>query len=170
MYSMKRQEKTEFHIGEYTFYVNKFSAFYSANISAELTKAISPVIGGIAPLVGGFGEQFSLADVDLDKAGAALQTAFSQLSGEDIEKIIAKLLVVTKNVSFSGPLTEGNVRILTMDDADEIFCGEVENMILLCVKVIELNYKGFFKKLAARFGVRAENMVTAELQNTESST
>lgn len=170
MYSMKRQETTEFHIGEYTFYVRKFAAFYAANISAELTKTVAPVIGGIAPLLGGLGDQFDIEKLDMEQAGAALQTAFSQLTGEEFERVISKLLINDKNVSISGPLTEGNVRVMTKDDANEIFCGEVENMILLCVKVIELNYKGFFSKLAARFGNRIAILEAAESMNTESST
>lgn len=170
MYSVKRQETTEFHIGEYTFYVRKFAAFYAANVSAELTKTVAPIIGGIAPLMGGMGERFSLADVNMDYAGAALQTAFSQLTGEEFERVISKLLINDRNVSVSGPATEGSVRIMSKDDANEIFCGEVENMILLCVKVIELNYKGFFKKVAARFGNLSVNTEAAESKTTESLT
>lgn len=41
---------------------------------------------------------------------------------------------------------------LDMDTANELFCGNIQDMFVLCFRVIMLNFKGFFKNLAALSG------------------
>ena len=63
-----------------------------------------------------------------------------------------KLLVDHKNVSVEGEATGGDVKQLTLDLANEVFCGEIQDMYILCWEVIKLNFGGFFKKLGAQSG------------------
>jgi hypothetical protein len=42
--------------------------------------------------------------------------------------------------------------VLDKDLADEVFCGNVQDMFVLCVHVIKLNFNGFFEKLATLSG------------------
>ena len=41
---------------------------------------------------------------------------------------------------------------LTSDLVNEIFCGEVQDLFILCFYVIRLNFNGFFKKITGLSG------------------
>lgn len=41
---------------------------------------------------------------------------------------------------------------LDSDLADELFCGDVQDLFVLCFHVIRLNFNGFFKKLSTLSG------------------
>ena len=63
-----------------------------------------------------------------------------------------KLLIDNKNISVEGEATDGDTKPLTMDLANEVFCGEIQDMYILCFEVIKINFKGFFEKIGAQFG------------------
>lgn len=152
---MKQMEVTEKKIGESTFYIKPFPAFVSANISGELAALITPMLGGLAPLVGGLGDDggsFDIGNVNIEDAMPAVSNAFAGLSGDKFEKLMKKLLIDHKNVSVECEATNGEAKVLTYDLANEVFCMEIEDMYILCFEVIRLNFGGFFKKLGARFG------------------
>ena len=46
--------------------------------------------------------------------------------------------------------TEG--QILDENLINEMFCGEVQDMFILCFHVIQLNFNGFFKRFAGLSG------------------
>ena len=59
------------------------------------------------------------------------------------------------------------VELLSHLQLDELFCGEVEDMFVLMWYVIQVNFSGFFKKLAARFGLVGDLFQKAQTtQNT----
>lgn len=157
---MKRMETTEKVIGENTFYIRPFSAFTAANISAELTSVLSPMVGSVGAMIGkvdasSVEDSVDLADImnlDIEKALPALAAAFGSLSGDRMEKLMLRLLVDNKNIAVEGEATDGRTVQLSKDLADEVFCGEVQDMFILCYEVIKVNYGNFFKKLVARFG------------------
>lgn len=162
---MKRMEVTVQKIGENTFYLRPFAAFTAANISGELVALFTPMLGSLAPLVpeagAGKGDiapeegenaPVSIMDLDVDKALPALADAFSGLSGAKFERIMMKLLIDHGNISVESEATDWETKIMTRDIADEVFCGEVQDMFILCWYVIKLNFSGFFKKLGTRFG------------------
>lgn len=182
---MKRMEITEKVIGENTFYIKPFAAFTAANISGEVTAVLSPILGGLAPLFGEMekesgkdseGEKSESAnwmDMDIEKALPSIADALGNVSGDKVEHIMKRLLVIHGNVSVEGPDTDGDVKKLDQDLADEVFCGEIQDMVILCYEVIKLNFRGFFKKLGARSGSLAERLrrtVTPTSVNGESST
>lgn len=171
---MKRMEVTEKEIGENTFYIRPFAAFTAANISGEVVSVLSPVLGGLAPLFGnmetGSGKKGSMGtetenvmDMDIEKALPSITDALSNVSGDKIEHLMKRLLIDNGNISVEGPDTDGDVKVLNRDLADEVFCGEIQDMLILCFEVIKLNFNGFFKKLGARSGSpigRLQQMVT----------
>lgn len=186
---MKRMEVTEKTIGENTFYIRPFSAFVAANISGELSAVIAPLLGSLGPLLGDtdvnaaaqqlepdFGKDKAAvaADVlnmDVEKIMPVLATAFSSISGDKFEHLMKRLLVDNQNISVEGEVTDGSTKILSKDLADEIFCGELQDMFILCFEVIKVNFGGFFRKLASQFGNRptATQTETPNMANMASS-
>lgn len=172
---LKRTEKTKITIGDYDFYVSKFGAFKSANLSGELVRLFTPIIASIVPaasvLLGGDEESQSILDKDIDKGfeslAPALAGAFNNLSGKQIEELMRKLLIEERNISFveKDCMDPNKVRIMEWEDADELFCGDLQDMYQLAIKVIQLNYKGFFKKLAAPYGLDVEKVGAAMMQS-----
>lgn len=166
---MKQLETTEKIIGDNAFYIRPFPAFVAANISGELASLLTPLLGSIAPIF--FNDNSNdIMDMDIENVLPSVTTAFSSLSGEKFESLMKKLLIDNNNVSVEGVDTENKPMRLTYDLANEIFCGEVQDMYILCIEVIKLNFKGFFKKLGDQFGGLQKIMQTETpiLANTDS--
>lgn len=187
VFRMKRMETTEKVIGENTFYIRPFAAFTASNVSCEAIAVLSPIIGGLAPLFGNMEKEetskadnkgegsdaMNWMDMDIEEALPSITDALSSVSGDKVEHLMKRLLVDYGNISVEGPDTDGNVKKLDRDLADEVFCGEIQDMVILCYEVIKLNFRGFFKKLGARSGSLAERLqrtVTPTSVNGESST
>lgn len=164
---MKRMEVTEQKIGEKTFYLKPFPAFVAANLSGELAALITPMLGSLAPLLGSInddgekrtgGSDTDILDMDIADAIPAVSRAFSSLTGDKLEQLLNKLLIDNKNISVECEETNGEVKRLDKDLANEIFCCEVQDLYILCWYVIKLNFGGFFKKLGTRFGGLKERL------------
>lgn len=154
---MKRMEVTQKKIGEYTFYIKRFPAFTAANISGDLAALVAPMIGAIAPLFGGESKSAEkiasdLLNSDIEEALPTITKAFSGLTGKQVERLMKKLLIDSENISVEGEATEGQVVVMNADLADEVFCGDLQDMFVLCFEVLKLNFSGFFKKLGAQSG------------------
>ena len=78
---MKQMEVTEKTIGQNTFYIRPFPAFVAVNISGELASVLTPILGGLASIVGGNAEN-GILDADIDQALPAITQAFSGISGD----------------------------------------------------------------------------------------
>ena len=148
MTAQKQMEVKQKQIGENTFYIKPFSAFTAANISGDLAAVLSPMLGALAPLL----STESRANIEDDAALEALGNAFSGLSGDTVERLFKKLLIDSKNISAEAEATDWKVKLMTLDLANEIFCGSVEEMYMLCLEVIKINFGGFFRKLGIQFG------------------
>lgn len=168
---MKQLEVTQKTIGGVNFYIKPFPAFTAANISGDLANLVAPLFGGVAGAFGGSKAE-DIMSMEIDEALPAVSSAFSGLSGDKFERLMRKLLVDNKNISVECEATDGETQVLSYDLANEVFCGEVQDMYILCYEVIRLNYKSFFKKLGARFGnlLEAVKAKTPSSENTESST
>lgn len=145
--------KAERTIGENTFYVRPFPAFVSANLTGELASLVTPLIASLAPLMadGGKGDDSSVLDLDAEVAAPALAKGMSSLSGDKVEGLLRKLLTKYKNISVE--LADGSeAQVLTDDLANEVFCGEAQDMFILAYEVIKVNFSGFFKKIGNQFG------------------
>lgn len=139
---MKQFQTTKETVGDMDFYITPFPALKAANISAELASVLTPVIGALAPLAVNSKDGADLMDMDV---GAAVR-AISKLSldGDSFEKLIRKLLL-GGNIAVEISDDSGNVsqRRLDADLLNEIFCGDVQDMFVLCFYVIRLNFRGF---------------------------
>jgi len=156
---LRQMEPTIERIGTKKFYITPFSAFKAANLTGELASVLAPLLGTLAPLVGessSKGESSQkdagLMDIDAGKAVAAMSGCGS-ISGDKLE-VLMKRLLLGDNIVVEAPDEDGNVRHERLDRelADELFCGEVHEMFLLCFYVIRLNFNCFFKKLTALSG------------------
>lgn len=142
---MKQQETKKFTVGEYDFHIHPFSAFKSANLSGELIAIASPLIAGLAPMIM---KESDPLNMNIDSAMPGISQAFESISGDNIEMILKKLLV-SKNIVVE--LDKGDTW-LDEDIANEIFCGNVQDMFILAFHVIQVNYSGFFGKLSNQSG------------------
>ena len=144
--------KSEKTIGDNTFYVRPFPAFVSANMSGELAALVMPILTSLTPmLAGGVQDGASALDLNAEVAGPALANGLAALSGDKVERLMKKLLTTHGNVSveLSGAK---DAQKLTEDLANEIFCGDVQDMFILAFEVIKVNFSGFFKKIGTQFG------------------
>ena len=156
---MRQLEPVYKQIGDYEFAITPFPAFKAANISGELASTLSPLAGAFAPLIGAVmksgdgknGDSASVMDMDVTEAAKAL-SGCSAISGDRLEALMKKLLL-GGNISVKYE-EDGKQRTKRLDEdlANELFCGNVQDMYVLCVCVIQINYNGFFKRLAALSG------------------
>lgn len=52
--ALKQMEAKKVTVGDNSFHIKPFPAFKAANLTGELASVLSPLIGAIAPLVGGW--------------------------------------------------------------------------------------------------------------------
>lgn len=160
---MKRMEVTEKVIGENKFYLKPFPAFAAVNISGELAATLTPILGGLASVVStedgnSIKEKAAgLMDVDIDEALPVFTKSLSGLSGANLERLMRKLLVESGNISVQCEATGGEVQVMSKELADEVFCGDVQDMFILAFEVIRLNFNGFFKKIGDLFGIQEQD-------------
>ena len=158
---MKQHEiKQERVLGGNTFYVRPFGAFKAANMSGEIMSILMPIIARAAPIAVGAEVKngvINLLDMDAEKAAPHLANAMSGISGDKLELLLRKLLIQHKNISVE--IDGKDAETLTADLADELFCGDMQDMFILAFDVIKANYSGFFEKLGSQFG-RAINGTT----------
>ena len=150
--AMKQMETTNVKISGIDFYIKPFPAFKAANLTGELASVLTPLLSAFAPLLNenddeSDNENRSLMDVDVSKAAEAMSNC-SAINGDKLE-ILMKKLLLGGHISVEVPDENGDVEVtkLDMDIANEVFCGEVQDMFILCFYVMKLNFKGFFKKL-----------------------
>lgn len=146
--AMKQLEPTIEKVGGTKFYITPFPAFKAANLTGELASVLAPLLGVLAPLV----NDGSLMDVDAGRAAEAM-AGCTAINGDKLEKLMQKLLL-GGHIVVEAPNEDGEIegQRLDMDLANEIFCGEVQDMFVLCFHVIKLNFNGFFKKFASLSG------------------
>ena len=149
---MKQMEPLKAKVGETNFFITPFPAFKAANLTGELASMLTPLLSAFAPLVNGESKG-GLMDIDVNEAAQAMQGC-SSISGDKLEVLMKKLLLGGHIVAEIRDDEEGKVepQRLDMDIANEIFCGEVQDMFVLCFHVIKLNFNGFFKKFASQSG------------------
>lgn len=147
--ALKQMEATKVKVGGNNFFIKPFPAFKAANLTGELASVLSPLLGALAPFVG---DGKDLMDVDVNEAANALAGA-TVINGVRLEGLLKKLLL-GGNIIIEYEYDNEEVRqeVLDKDLADEVFCGDVQDMFVLAFHVVRLNFNGFFGKLAALSG------------------
>lgn len=169
---MKQFETKTKQIGNNVFYIRPFPALTAACLSGDLAAVLTPLLGGIAPLAmqSSDNKDKALFDMNIDEIMPAITGAAATLSGDKIETLLKKLLINHRNISVA---LEGSdkVELMTEDLLNEIFCGDVQDMFLLAVEVVRVNFDGFFRKLGNQFGVvSGKKMVLPSMSNSVSLT
>ena len=159
---MRQFKPTIKTIGENRFYIRPFPAFTAAKMTGDLAAVAAPALAAIAPIAvkysgdkGSNGGKRTL-DTDISDLAPALQGAFSGLSGDKLEYLCRELLVAHGNVSVSPGGDDSDNKLLDEDAVNELFCGGLDEMFMLIFEVIKFNFSGFFKKLAAQYGLGGE--------------
>ena len=176
---MKQTDVIEKVIGDAHFYIRPFPAFVAANISGDLAALVTPMLASLAPLFEDKKEdgttepkEFDIMNLDVAQALPAVSSAFSGLNGATFEKLMRKLLTDNGNISVECEATDNNVKLMDYDTANAVFCGEIQDMFILCFEVIRINFGSFFKKLVSRFGglQGAIDKLTGATKNTANLT
>lgn len=175
MSRLRQTEPKRVTVSGYNFYIKPFPAFRAANITGELASVLTPLLSALAPLVEAFDKddsQKDLMDLDIsdEKVMSSVATAFEGISGNKVELLLRKLLIGSQNIVVELTDEDGNKdqEILDEDIANEVFCGELQDMFILAFEVVRLNFNGFFKKIAGQFGKGKVAGTAMESQNTES--
>lgn len=145
---LKQMEPTVKMIGEHTFYLRPLPAMRAAKVSGQLIAALAPVFAGIAPLLGENSGEVSQLDV------GAIAEGLGMLDENKLDSLIRALLFSYGNVAVE---TEGKAVSLTEDLVNELFCGEVQDLFLLCGYVVQENFQSFFRKWSSLSG--AQNLL-----------
>ena len=161
---MKQTDKKMKVIGGRTFYIGYLPAFKAANVSGELSAVVGPLLGGLAPAFK-VNDVRELANVKVEDLLTPLASALSNVDGDKVEHLIKRLIITYENISVKCQETGNQVEILSEDLANEIFCGEMQDMLLLCIEVVKMNFKSFFKKGADQFGELRSKISDLQMQN-----
>ena len=160
--------KAERDLNGNRFFIRPFAAFTAANISGDVSSLIMPILSSIVPVTGraaeSKGEAASLLDINVEDAAPALASGLSAISGDKVESLLKKLLVKHGNISVTREGEDNNER-LTEDLANELFCGNAQDMFILAFDVIKANYSGFFEKL----GIQSGEAIAALIQKPKPS-
>ena len=185
--ALKQLEAHIENIDGMTFAIRPFPAFKAANLTGELASTLAPIFAALMPLLGdtdvsGIGSgpnamenaqaaaAKSLEDIDVRKAASAIQN-IAGLDGDRIENLMKKLLLGGHiTVSYSDDEGQRIQEILDADTANEIFCGSIDAMFILCFDVIKVNFSGFFEKLARQSGTPTSETSSTEAQTPEKRT
>ena len=156
--ALRQIEPTKVTVNNCNFYITPFPAFKAANLSGELASTLAPLLGAIVPLI----EDSDLMDVDVNNAAKAMMNC-SAINGDRVEVLMKKLLlgghIVVEIQNENGEIEPQR---LDMDMANEIFCGEIQDMFVLCFYVIKLNFNSFFKKVVDLYGKAKQKEGTAK--------
>ena len=146
---MKQMDvKRERTLGGNKYFVRPFGAFTSARLGGDVMHFVMPFIGSFATLAKGTRSTDSLLDVDI---ASVIPNLTNSISGDKLESILKKLLVSHNNISVEIE-GEAMAKPLTEDLANELFCGETQDMFILAWEVVAANFGGFFGKLAGPSG------------------
>lgn len=153
----KQMKVTEKAIGQNMYYIRPFGAFEAAAVGTDLAKLAGPLLSGISPMFGGSGD-VDIMGSDVGAAADALGAALATLDSKEFVRLMKELLTDSKNITVECEETNNQAKVLTYELANEIFCTDLQDMLVLCVEVIKVNYNGFFSKLGDQFGSLGEIM------------
>lgn len=171
---MKQQNTKKVIIDEMAFYIRPFGAFSAAGMTATLGKTIGPVLGGVAPVISDYmsgedGKTKSVEELDFGIVATGIGDSLAAVDPDGLVAMLKMLLTDHHNITYCNN-EGGESSVLTEDDCNEIFCQDLGGMMTLALEVVKVNFSGFFGKLAARYGIRMDEMKAAIMKNTEVST
>lgn len=166
---MKQFDPISKTIGSNEYKIYPFPAFKAANLSGELIKTVAPAISVFTAMFADKTVQ-DIADTAIqDLDGAAISSAFANLDGSVVERLLKQLLITNRNIVIvNNDYPDG--AWLTEEIANETFCMNVQDMYILAYNVIKTNYSGFFGKPISQSGDAAKVSAAATSANTANLT
>jgi len=148
---------TEFEQNGNVFYIRPLDPFTSLKLLGDLQKLVSPIIGNVFSAMGNKSgseeeqEKISVMDKNIDVG--AVEKAFAALAehvdGQKLESMAMRIL--DKNyVSIS--IDGADTTRLDKPQINELFTGNVSDMLMLIVEVLKANYGDFTKLFNALSG------------------
>lgn len=144
----------EFQQNDNTFYIRPFDPFQSIRLLGDLQKLVSPVIGNVFSSLGGESSEksdVSIMDKKIDMG--AVEKAFAALAehvdGQKLESMAMRILdknYVSVSIDGAEPVRLGQAQI------NELFTGNVTDMLILIVEVLRVNYGDFTKLFGSLSG------------------
>lgn len=152
---LKQMESETHEVGGRNYYIIPFGAFKAANLSGEIASVLAPALGALTPILmshSGENAEETFDNINPNEVASAVASC-SSIDGDAIERLLKKLLL-GGNVSVEMIDDEGNsdIKRLTEDLANEVFCGNVQNMFVLAFYVIKMNYRDFFVSIPNQLG------------------
>ncbi|MCQ2559156.1 MAG: hypothetical protein MJ157_00335 [Clostridia bacterium] len=135
---LKQMETVSKTIAGYVFYLRPLPAFRAVNLLGEFAACFGPLAASLLPW---------LQKENWD--WAEFSGAWRNLSGEQIENLLDKLLIQPGNLAVE---MENEPHKLSRDFLNETFCGELTGLLQLVIEVLKLNYQSFFGKVGDLFG------------------
>ena len=175
---MKQDSAIQKQIGEYLYYIRPFPAFTAARMTAKLGKIVGPVLGRVSPALSAFMEMSkdedtpileAVGQLDLETTAESLGLALAEIDPDALEEVLRLLLIQHGSISYRK-MGSASVSRLTEDDANEIFCQALDEMLALAVETVKVNFSGFFKRLAAQYGLQLGTTKRQTTKNTDGST
>jgi hypothetical protein len=154
-------------IGDNVYKTTPFSAFEALKLKTKILKLISPAIGRILGSIQGKGKNVFDSKLDGEQIALALQNFFSELTEEQYEEILRKVLQNTQ----SEITIEGKKKIFPLNDPnsagfDLTFKGHLLDVYKVIVFVLEVNYSDFFG-LMGDFGSRFQTLLSKGAESAE---
>lgn len=176
----KLLDATRVTYGDVEYAIFPFPAMTAAGIMGDLAKYIGPIVSALMPLFAGGAtgkteEEIGAAalgnamKMDMNDVVSMLQSALSTMDGESLQRVVASLLTKHGNITYEYRDDTGRpiVRKLTSAALDELFIGNLDCMLKLCVDVVRVNYSGFFSKLLSQYGDHQDTLTHQTSRNTE---
>jgi len=150
---MKQFDVTQKTINGTKFFIRPFSGFKCAYLSGEVFSFLMPLLSSIMPAISGVAGSDNIMDADVSNI-APLISSGSAVSGAKLEKFLKMMLTDYGNISVEH---EGETQTLTEDLVNEIFCAAFEDMIVLALEVLRINFPGILLKIKDLFGKLPED-------------
>jgi len=143
----------EYPQGDNTFYLRPMDPFLSINLLGELTKTLSPIAGKASSAVLGEGGKEGKSIFEQELNARSIEGIFTAIAenvdGPKIESLMKKLL----NEQYISVKMPGQEPVrLTREAIAELFTGNPQNMLLLALEVIKVNYGGFTRLFGSLSG------------------
>ena len=149
---------TDVTIGDFNFYIRPFHPFTANKILFKLKNILAGSLDEAIPLISEMIEQDNKGVMDIELDSRIIPVVFKalkNLDGDTAEELFLLLLLNHKNIAFLPSNIEGDkgtAKALDEDAINVAFTGELQDLYLLCVHVLKINYLNFFVKAPNRFG------------------
>lgn len=137
---------TEFEQNGNTFFIRPLDPFTSLKLLGDLQKLVSPIIGNVFSSLGGPGEKSDISVMDKSIDVGAVEKAFAALAEHvDGQKLEAMALRILDRNHVSVSIEGAETTRLDKPQINELFTGNVSDMLMLIVEVLKANYGDFTK-------------------------